>query len=98
MTESVYPATLDGQFDPTTSRWLWLVKIFLILPHVVVLLFLWLGFFFATIGGGFPFLFPGRSPRALFGFTVGVMRWLGGVGFSSSSAFGPARYPPFSLR
>ena len=39
-----YPARLDGELDPRTSRWLWLVKWLLVLPHVFVLVFLWIAF------------------------------------------------------
>jgi len=35
-----YPARLGGQLDPTISRWLWLVKWLLLIPHFVVLFFL----------------------------------------------------------
>jgi hypothetical protein len=38
-----YPVRLDGPLEPTVGRWLWLVKWLLIIPHVVVLFFLWCG-------------------------------------------------------
>jgi hypothetical protein len=41
MNTQPYPARLDGRLDPALSRWLWLVKWLLIVPHVVVLFFLW---------------------------------------------------------
>jgi hypothetical protein len=36
-----YPVHLAGELDPHLSRWLWLVKMFLAIPHYVVLAFLW---------------------------------------------------------
>jgi hypothetical protein len=34
-----YPARLTGELDPNVSRWLWLVKMFLAIPHYIVLAF-----------------------------------------------------------
>lgn len=92
-----YPARLDGQLDPEVSRWLWLVKWVLVIPHVVVLVFLWAATMVLTFVAGVMILFTGRYPRSIFDFNVGVMRWTWRVGFYSLAAFGTDRYPPFSL-
>jgi Domain of unknown function (DUF4389) len=94
---AVYPARLDGTLDENLSRWMWLVKWFLAIPHFIVLFFLAIAFFFATVIAFFAILFTGRYPRSIFDFNVGVLRWGWRVGFYSYSALGTDRYPPFSL-
>jgi hypothetical protein len=91
------PLTLTGELDPRLSRWLWLVKMILAIPHFVVLAVLWGCFVVVTVIAGFAILFTGRFPRALFDFNVGVMRWNWRVGFYVHAALGTDRYPPFSL-
>src|ERR671914_1377560 len=92
-----YPARLEGQLDPALSRWLWLVKWLLIIPHAVVLVFLWIAFVVLTIVAGFAILFTERYPRGIFDFNVGILRWAWRVGFYSYAALGTDRYPPFTL-
>src|SRR5688572_33152058 len=92
-----YPARLEGQLDPALSRWLWLVKWLLIIPHAIVLVFLWIAFVVLTIVAGFAILFTGRYPRGIFDFNVGVLRWSWRIGFYTYSALGTDKYPPFSL-
>jgi hypothetical protein len=96
-TSAAYPAHLDGHIDPTTSRWLWLVKWILVIPHAVVLAFLWVATVVLTVVAGFSILFTGHYPRRIFDFNVGVMRWTWRVVFYALGSFATDRYPPFSL-
>ena len=80
-----YPSTVDEQSvhldidypdaEHDLNRWLPLVKWLLVIPHLIVLFFLFIGAFFAVVIAWFAILFTGRYPRGLFNYVVGVGRW-----------------------
>ena len=91
-----YPVRLTGELQPDLSRWLWVVKWLLAIPHYVVLAFLWLTLLVLTVIAFFAILFTGRYPRSMFDFVVGVGRWALRVD-AYAFLLVTDRYPPFSL-
>ncbi|MEU7633869.1 DUF4389 domain-containing protein [Nocardia sp. NPDC049220] len=92
------PIRVRGDLDPALSRWMWLVKWLLAIPHYVVLFFLHIAYLVLTIVAFFAILITGKYPRAIFDFNVGVMRWGWRVTFYALSVLGTDKYPPFSLQ
>lgn len=102
-----YPSTTDEQsvhleFDyPDVERdlnqWMPLVKWFILIPHYIVLAFLFIGGVFVWIIAWFAILFTGRYPRALFDYLVGVARWAVRV-WAYGFLLITDEYPPFSLQ
>jgi len=59
---SKHPVALTAHLDPGLSRWQWLVKWFLAIPHYLILVFLWPAFLVVTVIAGFCILFGTHVP------------------------------------
>src|SRR5687767_9569872 len=71
-----YPVTIEVRepAQPRDSATI-AVRLILVLPHLVVLLFLLLGRLVSTVIAWFAILFRGHYPTSLLPFGLGVMRW-----------------------
>ena len=78
------------------KRWMPLVKWILVIPHIIVLIFLFIGVVLSTIFALLAILFTGKYPKSIFNFVEGFLRWTLRV-----SAFAllltTDEYPPFRL-
>jgi hypothetical protein len=92
-----YPVRVTADIDRPLSRWLWLVKWILVIPHYIVLAFLWLALVVLSAVALVAIVATGRYPARIFEFNVGVLRWTWRVQYYAAGAFATDRYPPFSL-
>ena len=66
-----YPLQVQGRLDEHPSRWLWLVKWLLAIPHYVILWFLWVAFAVLTVIAFFAILVTGY----IYVWRKGVLDW-----------------------
>jgi uncharacterized protein DUF4389 len=91
-----YPASIDV-VDPAGPRDRVGVgfRLLLVIPHVVVLFFVMLGWCVTTIVAWFMILFTGEYPAGLYDFGVGSLRWL--LRVQAYLLLLVDDYPPFSF-
>jgi len=88
------PVRVDAQLDEPLSRWLWLVKWLLAIPHFVVLAFLWIAFALLWVVASSRSCSP-ALPRAVFDFTSGAPMVVAGL-LLRLGTLAPT-VPPFTL-
>jgi hypothetical protein len=93
---SDYPVDFQVDYpEEGIARWRALFQGLLLIPHWIVLLFVYIGAFFVWIVVWFAILITGRYPRGMFDFLAGTMRWTNRV--NAFQYWMTERYPPFSL-
>ena len=101
-----YPSTDDEQAvhidisypdaENDLRRGMPLIKWFLVIPHVIILVILFIAVILCTVISWFVILVTGNYPRRIFDFVVGVMRWSLRV-FAYFFLLVTDQYPPFRL-
>ena len=102
-----YPSTDDEQaiqvdlpypdVKKDLNRWKPLVKWILVIPHIIVLIFIFIAVVFCTVFAWFAILFTGRYPKVIFDFVEGFLRWSLRVN-AYVFLLTTDEYPPFRLR
>ena len=94
--DAAYPALLTIE-DPAgqRNRLTVLVRIFLGIPHLIVLVFLIIAWWLTAVVAWLLILVTGEYPRGLYDFGVGVLRWL--LRVQAYMLLMVDEYPPFSL-
>jgi len=102
-----YPSTDDEQavkVDITypdvkkdLNRWMPLFKWILVIPHIIVLILIFIAVVFCTVFAWFAILLTGRYPKGIFDFVEGFLRWSLRVN-AYVFLLTTDQYPPFRLR
>ena len=79
------------------KRWMPLVKWILVIPHIIVLVFLFIGVIFSTVFALFAILVIGKYPQKIFNFVEGFLRWTLRVS-AYALLLTTDEYPPFRLK
>lgn len=93
------PITYEVDYPERSSRLLNNIpylKYILLIPHIVVLLFLAVGWLVVYFIAWWAILFTGTYPRGMFDYSVGVFRWASRV--NAYALMLTDAYPPFSMK
>ncbi len=93
--DSAYPATIELVDPAIRNRVTVAFRLFLTIPHFIVLVFLIMAWWITAVIAWLLILFTAEYPRALFDFGVGVLRWF--LRVEAYMLLMVDEYPPFAL-
>lgn len=94
--EGDYPVDFGvSDFPERRNRWSVALRIFYLIPHIVVLFFIGIAWAITAFLGWLAILFTGSYPESLYRFGVGYLRW--SLRVEAYGLLMHDEYPPFSL-
>lgn len=97
MANEAYPLRVVMNRDENLSRWLWIIKGIMVIPHYIVMFFLAIPLILVIPIAWISVVVTGVYPKALWDYVVGVQRWSFRLS-SYSSTLITDKYPPFTLQ
>jgi hypothetical protein len=94
--DDAYPVTYAVAYpDAPRDKWSVGLRIFYVIPHVIVLFFVGIAWFITAVIAWFAILLTGSYPASLYPFAVGYLRWV--LRVESYLLLMRDEYPPFSF-
>jgi len=91
-----YPVQFGvGEFPETRNRWSVGLRLFYLIPHIVVLFFLGIAWAITALIGWIMILFTGAYPESLYRFGIGYLRW--SLRVEAYALLLHDEFPPFSV-
>jgi hypothetical protein len=90
-----YPISVKVEYPEKLSRLTTFFRLFMIIPHLIILYFLQIAAFIIAVISWFAILFTGSYPRSLFEFATYYYRWYARV-YGYGYLLLTDKYPPFS--
>jgi hypothetical protein len=91
-----YPININVSYKENLSRLSTFFRIFMVIPHLIVLWALGIAASVVVFIAWWAILFTGRYPKWAFGFIAGYVRWYTRV--SGYYMLLTDKFPPFSLK
>jgi len=90
-----YPITFGAVYSEKMSRLTTFFRIFLMIPHAIVLYFLSIAASVVVFIAWWAILFTGSYPKGMYDFFVGYMRWY--TRFQGYGYLLTDKFPPFTM-
>ncbi len=94
--DAPYPVTFEVPYPEQRDRLSVGLRLLLVIPHAIVLVFLDIAWFFTAVGAWVAILLDGQYPASLYRFGVGMLRWT--LRVEAYVLLMRDEYPPFSLQ